>query len=627
MRPILPLLVLLLLAEAGVPQNRIDRSLDRLPRSDPGALSASTFLGGAGHDGSWPVTSLAKDEAGNLYVTAKTYSSDFPITAGAYDATYNGGGDVVLAKLDPTLTVLLASTFLGGSAAEQSVDLALDDEGNVYVAGETNSGDFPMTANAFDATKNLRQDLFVAKLDPGLTTLLGATYLGGDEREEGGNLVLNGGGDLFLCGTSASPGFPTTSGAYDETYNGGSPTWSYGDAVVAKLDENLTTLQASTFLGGSAGEYSCSLALGPTGDIFLTGTTESADLPTTPGAYDESFNGELDVYVSRLSADLATLEASTVIGTGEREWGYCITVSATGEVYLAGHGSAGYPTTPGAYDRTYNGGPNGDDDVIVSKLDEHLSVLLASTFLGGDNFENCNAIVLDDAGNVYLAGYSQSSNPPTTPGAFDETANGQMDALAAKLTGDLAHLSACSVLGGPNVDRDILVLLDEPGSVYVSGQTRSTSFPTTNHAFDRSHGGLNDVFLSRLLLTGLVSDRSSFSATTGRTVEFDLVAGAEHAGRVYVLLGSMSGTEPGTPLPGGALLPLNWDSLTLFMVPALNSPLFTDFVGTLDAHGNAAAQLNAPPVTSLAGMTMHYAYALVSPFDFVSNPVPIEIVP
>jgi hypothetical protein len=391
---------------------------------------------------------------------------------------------------------------------------------------------------------------------------------------------------------------------------------------------DLTTLKAATFLGGSAGEYSCSFAFNSAGDLFFTGTTESADFPTTPGAYDESFNGELDVYVSRMDPDLATLLRSTVIGNSEREWGYCITVSDGGEVYLAGHGSPGYPTTQGAYDQSYNGGPYGDDDIIISKLDETLSVLLASTFFGGDHFENSNAIVLDESNNVYIAGYSQSSDVPATPGAFDETANGNMDALAAKLTGDLSRLCACSVLGGSHVDRDILVLLDRPGTVYVSGQTMSSSFPTTSSAFDTSHNNQNDVFISRLLLTGLASNTLSLSSAAGGTVDFNLIAGAENAFRSYILLGSVSGTEPGTPLPGGqAVLPLNWDAFTSLMILGLNSAVFTDFLGTLDPHGNALAQLNALPLSGFTGITMTYAYALAAPYDFVSNPIPIEITP
>ena len=126
----------------------------------------------------------------------------------------------------------------------------------------------------------------------------------------------------------------------------------------------------------------------------------------------------------------------------------------------------------------------------------------------------------------------------------------------------------------------------------------------------------------------LAADGFSLSERTGGSVNITLTGGQDNNGRKYIILGGVSGTAPGIALPGGmAILPVNWDAFTDFVLALINTPVFMNFLGTLDATGTATAQLNAPPVPGFAGVTMHYAYALNNPFDFVSNPIAVEIVP
>ena len=299
-------------------------------------LAASTFLGGPGGiSGEDRATALKVDGQGNILVAGRTDSSNFPTTAGAYDATYNGGpSDAFVAKLSSDLGTLQAATFLGGSSWDIATALAVDGQGNVVVAGWTESADFPTTVGAYDATYNGGpSDAFVAKLSSDLTTLQAATFLGGSDDDKATALAIDGQGNVVVAGETYSSDFPTTAGAYDATYNGG-----LYDAFVAKLSSDLTTLQAATFLGGSSGYDSASaLAIDGQGTVVVAGGTTSSDFPTTVGAYDDTHNGPSDAFVARLSftfdktapADGATNQPATVtlqwqaVGGGVDHYRYC----------------------------------------------------------------------------------------------------------------------------------------------------------------------------------------------------------------------------------------------------------------------------------------------------------------
>jgi len=150
-------------------------------------------------------------------------------------------------------------------------------------------------------------------------------------------------------------------------------------------------------------------------------------------------------------------------------------------------------------------------------------------------------------------------------------------------------------------------------------------FPFLNNGIVQPLGTFT---FKRIVEPTLISDNASISAAVGGTANFDLMAGFANANREYLVLGSISGTDPGLPLPGGdCVLPINWDTFTSFMLGLLNTGVFQNFVGTLDNQGEASAQLNLSPVPA-SGFTMHYAYLLKgAPWDFVSNSIAIDIVP
>ncbi len=465
---------------------------------DLDTLMASTFLGGGGIELG---TSLALDSSGNVYITGYTTSANFPATSGAYSLNLSGLNDIFVSKLDGDLTTLLASTYLGGSDDDVGRSLVLDISGNVYITGYTNSTDFPTTPGAYDRTftKYPRfTKAFVSKLDSNLTTLLASTFLGGsfisgeDGRylNEGNSLALDRAGNVYLTGYTGSMDFPTTPGAYDRTFNG---SW---DVFISKLDGSLTTLLASTLLGGSSQESGHSLALDSAGNVYLTGETYFSDFPTTPGAYNRTFNGSCDVFVSKLDSSLTTLLASTLLGGSSMDWGSSLALDSAGNVYLTGGTVRGFPTTPGAYDRTYKGG---EHIAFISKLDRSLSTLSASTLLGGSSQDMGLSLALDSSGNVYITGYTSSADFPTTSGAYDRTLYGYSMAFISNLDSGLTKLLASTYLGGNAHDYGYSLALSNSGMVYLTGRTMSVEFPTTPGAYDRtSQKDYEEAFVSKL---------------------------------------------------------------------------------------------------------------------------------
>ena len=388
-------------------------------------LIASTFLGGElwerGH-------AIALDNSNNVYVTGETVSSNFPITGGAYSGCCDPY-DFFIAKLDSSLSTLIASTLLGGGDIGSDVHaIALDSNNNVYVIGNTLSENFPTSASSYDETYDDLQDVFIAKLNSGLSTLIASTYLGGSGTERGYAIALDSSNNVYVTGHTTSADFPTAGSPYDASYDA-------FDVFISKLDSNLSTLIASTFLWGGA--FSYGIALDNSNNVYVTGSTYSNDFPTAGSPYDSSHNGFHDVFVSKLDNSLSTLIASTYLGGEFDERGYAIALDNSNNVYVTGRTlSTDFPTTGNPHDGSYNGG---DYDLFVSKLDSSLSTLNASTFLGGSNTERFtagrdnNAIALDSSNNVYVTGYTKSTDFPTAGSPYDGSHNGGFDAFVAKL--------------------------------------------------------------------------------------------------------------------------------------------------------------------------------------------------
>lgn len=457
-------------------------------------LLASTFIGGTSEDDGY---SLAIDAGGNVYVTGKTTSSAFPTTTGVFDTTLSSGTyDAFVAKFNGGLTSLLASTFLGSSNDDAGYALAIDVAGNVFVMGMTNSTTFPTTIAAYDTTLNGGYDIFIAKFNSGLTSLLASTYLGGSSDEVGNinSFTLDAGGNVYVAGATFSSAFPTTLGIFDSTYGGS------GDAFVSKFNNGLTSLLASTFLGSTAEDSAFSLAIDAAGNVFVAGSTSSTLFPVTTGAFDTTHNGINDVFVSKFNSSLTNLLASTFLGGSNTEICYSIKSDIWGNVFLTGlTDSTNFPTAVGAYDRTYNGGTGSMYDAFVSKFNNGLNSLMGSTFLGGVTDDRGISLATDAGGNVYVAGRTNSPNFPATSDAYSASYNGDLsDAFISKLNSSLTGLLASTFLGGSGFESCNSIALNKGGDLYVTSFTNSTNFPTTTGAYDTTYGGNYDAFIARL---------------------------------------------------------------------------------------------------------------------------------
>ncbi|WP_299755008.1 SBBP repeat-containing protein [uncultured Chloroflexus sp.] len=529
-------------------------------------LLFATFLGGIDDDNG---TGIAVDGSGNTYVTGDTFSVDFPTTPGAYDPTFNGSNyNVFVAKLTSSGTALLYATFLGGSQWDSGEGIAVDESGNAYVAGYTQSADFPVTPRAYDKTYNSGAggDAFLAKLNPSGTILLYATFLGGSRDDYLYDIALDGSGNVFMIGKTESADFPTTAGAYDTTYNGD----YYGDAFVAKLSSSGTELLYATFLGGSGWDVGYDIALDGSGAAYVTGWTRSTDFPTTAGAYDRTYNGGGDVFVTKLNPNGTGLVYATFLGGSASDSIRGIAVDGSGHAYVTGWTtSTDFPTTAGAYDTTFNGG---DYDAFVAKLNPSGTGLVYATFLGGSTIDRGYSIAVDGSGNAYVTGETSSVDFPTTSRAVSTIFNGgDYDAFVVKLNPSGRELVYATFLGGNDWDTGRAIAVDESGNGYVTGWTDSGNFPTTPGVFDMTHNGYNDAFVVKLALADTYTISGRITTPTGAPVTNVTVSNGTRSA-----LTDANGNYTLTDVPAG--------SYTL--TPSRDGYTFTPPTHTVTVNGN-----------------------------------------
>ena len=446
---------------------------------DP-ALTYSTYLGGHGADVGQAV---AVDSSGNAYVTGNTRSSNFP-TVNPVESTPAGQGDAFVAKLDPTGSTLLYSTYLGGSAFDSGFGIAVDSSGSAYVSGDTASSDFPVTPGAFQTTlSGGSSDVFLTKLDPTGSKLVYSTFLGGtgtDRMVEG--VAVDSLGEAFVTGWTTSANFPTTAGAFQTTFTGGE------DGFVTKFNSSGSALVYSTLLGGSGQSIVNGIVLDSLNDAFVIGQTAAANFPTTPGVVQPKVAGRTDAFVTELNPTGSALLHSTFLGGRNSENGYGISLDSSGNVYVSGLTcSINFPTTAGAF-QTVNKGTCALDgtggNVFAAKLNPTLSSLLYSTYIGGGGNDVSYSVAVDSAGVAHIVGRTTSTNFPTTPGAFQTTLGGNSDIFLTYLNSTGTGLIYSTYLGGNSSEAAYVLALDPWGNDIFAGRTHSTNFPTTPGVFD-----------------------------------------------------------------------------------------------------------------------------------------------
>ncbi|MCZ7573674.1 MAG: SBBP repeat-containing protein [Ardenticatenaceae bacterium] len=336
-------------------------------------LLYSTFLGGTNPDAGW---GIAVDTSRGAYVSGGTNSADFSTTSGAFQTSYADSSDVFVTKLSAAGSGVAYSTFLGGSGSEcllSRCSIAVDTSGAAYVAGDTNSADFPTTPGAFQTTLGAGDcggsacpDAFVTKLNAAGSGLVYSTLLGGSLDDAGYDIAVDANGAAYVTGWAGSLDFPTTPGAFQTTSGG---NW---DAFATKLNAAGSGLLYSTFLGGNGDEAGSGIAVDASGAAFLTGFTYSTSFPTTPGAFQTTYEGGRHAFVTKLKAAGSELLYSTLLGGSLEDGGNNIAIDASGSAYVVGFTrSFDFPTTPGAFQATWGKGdcgPQSCPDAFVTKL-------------------------------------------------------------------------------------------------------------------------------------------------------------------------------------------------------------------------------------------------------------------
>jgi len=522
-------------------------------------LLASTFIGGAAGDNG---TALTIADDGSVYIAGYTYSDDFPVTTGAYSESTAGNQDIFISHLSADLTTLYESTYLGGSDAEYLPSLAIAQDQTILVAGVTRSTDFPVTSGAYNENNNGANDIFISHLSADLSTLLQSTYYGGSSSEQSPSLLSGADNTLYVGGTTSSADLPVTSSSYDKSFNGGSdmfishfssdlsslthatflggfgteytPTLKFSatddtlyaagvtdspdfpvtagaysetlagseDVYISHLSADLSTLQESTLLGGSDYEYATSLSIAPDNSLYVATHTRSADFPVTTGAYDTSYNGQYDICISLLSADLSTLSSSTYLGGSLDETFPKLSLAVDGSLYVTGQTySSDFPVTSDAYHIS-------STPAFISHLTANLNLLSHSTFFNAAP----ETIQMASNGSVYLAGTTSGYNFPTTPGAYDESRNGSNDSFITIIDPALSaefppHTVTPSVSAGGSL---------VPATAQIIEHNSVTTFevtPDDGYSIDTVTGCDGGMFTANSYVTGNIIDDCTVTAT------------------------------------------------------------------------------------------------------------------
>jgi hypothetical protein len=429
-------------------------------KQDGSGLVYSTFLGSL-TSGASAAHAIGLDAAGDAYVAGGTSSTDFPLM-NPYQSINRGGGAFV-SKLDPNGQNLLYSTYLTGTGSDSPNAIAVDANGNAYVAGTTTSKDFPIISSSAIQTTNKTTGaqigtVFLSRIDPSLTTaatLVYSTYLGGTKQESALGVAVDAKANAYLTGYTSSPDFPGPGGGSPNGFQSALNNVN-GAAIVARVDTSTpNALLFSTYLSGSAngfgnaGDVGSAIALGPTGDAYITGYSYATDFPLV-GAIDTSSNTPFaKAIIARIDttkSGIASLIYSTYFGgtlnsvggtSHGSDLGFGIKVDSMGNIYVAGTtNSINFPVTPTP------GAPQtsrvGIQNAFMSELNPAGSTVLFSTYLGGSN-EAAYSISLDGANppNAYIAGIT-FGNFPVTAGAFQTTdkvtGTNNEDGFVAKLS-------------------------------------------------------------------------------------------------------------------------------------------------------------------------------------------------
>ncbi|MGB1040929.1 MAG: PKD domain-containing protein, partial [Flavobacteriales bacterium] len=475
------------------------------------------------------------DDDENTYVGGIVFGAGvYPTTLGAYQTSFNTSPwyyvDIAISKFNINGSSLLYSTYLGGNlGSEAPHSLVVNDNDELLVLGTTGSSDYPTTSGCFDTSFSggtnagplftgvyyfFGCDIVVTKLNSAGTNLLGSTYVGGDGNDGvnndaslaynygdpfRGEIIVDSSGNPIITSTTGSINFPTTIGACQDTFGGGT-----SDACVFKLNNNLSNLQWSSYFGGTGADAGYGIQLDSRGDVFITGGTLSSNLSMDSNSYDSSYNGLEDGFIAKFDFGTNSLLASTYVGTYGYDQSYFVQLDINDDVYITGQSLGSYPVSSSVYS-------DSGSTQFFQKFTNELDSSYWSTVVGsGRNSIDFtpSAFLVNDCGFIYLSGWGgvvnryyrakQSSTVglPITFDAFQSTTDGS-DFYLMVLDRDASALKYGTFYGGgvsyEHVDGGTS-RFDKKGNVYqavCAGCGGNSDLPTTPGAWSDSNNSPN----------------------------------------------------------------------------------------------------------------------------------------
>ncbi len=453
-----------------------------------------SFIGGSGFEYG---RAMAIDTDGNIVFTGHSNSTNL-----SFDYSYPA--DRVHKQSDFDILVgkyyvhekRLVTAVIGGAGEDRSSDIELSANGDIYVAGFTESIGFPQTVDTKDSSR--KSNVFVSVFNSDLSTLKYSRVIPGNGYDSLRSMKRNSKGDIYLAGSTASSNFPVKQNGFMTSLPEKSKSpWDIGLAgFVIKLSDDLQQIHAGTLLGGKEGDvYLYDMALTADGNVVVVGNTDSSQFPTTPGAFDTTYNGSTDIFISVLSSNLDELLASTYYGAEHYQHGKSVAVSDTGDIYIAGEIQKieTYSTLfPEAAQQYHSGGLN---DIQIIRFDAGLSQILSATFLGKVNDEYATSLVSLGSG-IVVTGYTSSIYFPPLRVDRKNIQPGTYDMFMVFLENDLSSIYQHYRIGGDGNDFAYDTAFTDEGGIFILGNSNSSRFAQQLNASGTTDKAMNLTLFS-----------------------------------------------------------------------------------------------------------------------------------
>ncbi|RMF97310.1 MAG: hypothetical protein D6734_02470, partial [Candidatus Schekmanbacteria bacterium] len=496
--------------------------------NDLSSIKSASFIGGDGND---TAIDVALSSDGNVYVTGNSNSETFGISKKinhGKGTIKSSSDEVFITRLNSDLTSLLSSSFIGGKRDDSVAAIALDTAGNIFIAGKTESSDFPVGSDVYgDVYLKLFNDHwypmqgFIAKFNNDLSTLLSSTYLGGKGRDLIDDIATDSSDNVYVSGWTEAPDFPSL-----DPYN-------YNDldgrGFITKLDNNLSDVLANTFLEGVSEPDIYSIEFDSAENIYAGVISNQTDHNVTKLKYIRKLDSDLNfltsqldtdygvrdividsnsnvfliggggVNVSKIDGDLSSVINSTsVVGVlASNDSANSLAIDSKGNIYVAGTTDA---DSFFKVDKTFKNISNDSQNIFVFRINKKLSKIKSLALIGGSGEDNESKLAIDKNNNVYIAGNTISSDFPVSDNAYQKefTAWGSSTSgFVVKLNKRLNKLLAGTYFGKKNDDSIDDMAISPDGYIYVTGRTKSPNFPVTDNAYDNTFEQSYELFISK----------------------------------------------------------------------------------------------------------------------------------